>query len=339
MAEERTWQPAAAGDSRGWFGRSLSVFSYPMIFPFSILSRCESTVENARWWRLGFLSIGVPLGGLAHYLAHKWCKDSKPSFQVAAHSFAFLTVDHTLLWCSFLAHSLIGIFKLDRSKANRVMAGKILGPRIVVIGNGPSALEGEPRGHIIDQFDEVVRFNNFQTKTTGMEAHVGKKTTVHYSDGTLFPTYSQYHAPGASIILSLIMDRFIVAGTYVVQRAGTDLQLPLTFRFLNDPTIGWMTKERIELLKKNLGLQSVKHPTSGMLAIDHFVRQEGVQLPVYIHGFDFFQGPKIHYFSDQEPIFERLLDKVGVNQHSPLKEKVYVERLVAEGKVRFLKDM
>lgn len=82
----------------------------------------------------------------------------------------------------------------------------------------------------------------------------------------------------------------------------------------------------------------VKHPTSGMLAIDYFVNKPGVHLPVYITGFDFFQGPKIHYYAEQEPLYERINNRIGVNQHSPLKEKVYVEKLIAEGKVRFLKD-
>lgn len=60
---------------------------------------------------------------------------------------------------------------------------------------------------------------------------------------------------------------------------------------------------------------------------------------MYIHGFDFFQGPKVHYFDDNEPLYERVNDRIGVNMHNPGKEKVYVERLIAEGKVCFLKDL
>merc|ERR1711908_81502 len=122
---------------------------------------------------------------------------------------------------------------------------------------------------------------------------------------------------GASIILSLFQDTFMVSGAYFIMRAGVDLHPKLTYEFFCDPSVGWISRERISELKKILGLKGVKHPTSGMLAIDHFVRQEGVQLPVYITGFDFFQGPRVHYFSESEPWFEKVLDHVGVNMHSP----------------------
>ena len=47
----------------------------------------------------------------------------------------------------------------------------------------------------------------------------------------------------------------------------------------------------------------------------------------------------MHYFDEHEPLYEKINDRIGVNQHSPHMEKIYVEKLVAEGKVRFLKDM
>merc|ERR1712056_13574 len=112
-----------------------------------------------------------------------------------------------------------------------------------------------------------------------------------------------------------------------------------TQRFLMDPETTWISKDGIERLKRALGLKGVKHPTSGMLAIDYFVNKPGVQLPVAIHGFDFFMGPKIHYYDAYEPLYERINNKIGVNQHSPHKEKVYVEKLITEGKVVFLKDL
>lgn len=38
------------------------------------------------------------------------------------------------------------------------------GPNIVILGNGPSLVSEPPCGEMIDAMDEVVRFNNFQTK-------------------------------------------------------------------------------------------------------------------------------------------------------------------------------
>lgn len=250
----------------------------------------------------------------------------------------FLAWDNAYLWLTFITHHMISIIGLNR-ETNRLTAGKLHGPRVCIVGNGPSALQGEQNGHIIDGFDEVVRFNNFQTKVGNLQAWVGSKCTVHYSDGVLYPTYMKYAAPGATVILSLFADRMMVAGTYFIQRGAQDLETSLTINFLKDPAITWMSKERIESLKKKLGLKHIKHPTSGMLAIDYFVEMPGVQLPVVITGFDFFQGPTIHYYHQHEPLYERLNNNIGVNQHSPLLEKVYVEKLVAEGKVVFLKDV
>ena len=59
-----------------------------------------------------------------------------------------------------------------------------------------------------------------------------------------------------------------------------------------------------------------------MLAIDYFVNKPGVKLPVHIHGFDFFQGPTIHYYNDVEPLCERINNRIGVNMHSPHLEKI-----------------
>merc|ERR1719272_2804108 len=109
-------------------------------------------------------------------------------------------------------------------------------------------------------------------------------------------------------------------------------------KFMMDPQVNWISKSSIDRLKQALGLQHVRHPTSGMLAIDYFVRKKGVKLPVYIHGFDFFQGPKMHYYDEEEPLYERINDRIGVNMHAPKLEKALVEKLVEQGKVKFLKD-
>jgi hypothetical protein len=246
--------------------------------------------------------------------------------------------EHAFLWLAFIAYQMTIILAVNR-KENRLNSGRLHGNRILIVGNGPSALEGEQRGDAIDKFDEVVRFNNFQTKVAGLEKWVGTKCTVLFSDGVLYPTYTNYHVKGATVVLSLLADRFMIAGSYFILRGAADLQTFLTMRFLKDPETSWISKESIERLKKDLGLTGVKHPTSGMLAIDYFVNKPGVQLPVIIHGFDFFMGPKIHYYDDHEPLYERINNNIGVNMHSPQKEKVYVEKLIAQGKVKFLKDI
>ena len=46
---------------------------------------------------------------------------------------------------------------------------------IILVGNGPSILENE-FGSKIDEFDKVVRFNNFEVE--GYEKHVGSKCNI-----------------------------------------------------------------------------------------------------------------------------------------------------------------
>jgi len=333
-----SWLPAPPS---AWtlVGRAVSVPCYPALLPYAVGSYGELTMANCKFFRWSFACIGILGSGIGHTLA--WRAYSSQSFfntkSVLSHLAIVLAWDHAYLWLTWIAHQLGYIISVDRTE-NRINAGRLKGPRVLVVGNGPSALEGEPMGDQIDAFDEVVRFNNFQTKVAGMEKFVGTKTTVHFSDGVLYPTYQEYHVKGADVILSLFADRFMVAGTYVILRGAADFQTRLTMRFLKDPTTTWITKSAIERLKSLLGLKGVKHPTSGMLAIDHFLNMPGVQLPLYIHGFDFFMGPKMHYFEDHEPLYERINNKIGVNAHSPHMEKIYVEKLIAEGKVRFLRS-
>merc|ERR1719183_2351168 len=137
------------------------------------------------------------------------------------------------------------------------------------------------------------------------------------------------------------MDRLMVAGSYLIFRIGIDLAWGECYRMMGDPQLGWVSSEDINNLKQELGISHWKHPTSGVLAIDWFVRHRpDPSVPVYIHGFDFFEGPEIHYYNKTEPLYERINDLVGVTtMHQPEKEKAFVARLVSEGKVKWLKDV
>jgi len=338
-SQVKTWQPAPHSK---WstVGRLMSIGAYIPLAPFALTSRWlgGATAANARIWSVAFTCLGL-IGVVPHVVMCRRAKSPLSLQHILAQGAFFLTWTHPFLWFGLITHKLVDIFSLDRAENRLQKPGGLYGSKVLVVGNGPSALEGEQRGDEIDKFDEVVRFNNFQTKVAGMLKWVGTKTTVHFSDGVLFPTYQEYHVPGATVMLSLIMDNVMVAGSYMLMRFAADLQPVMTMRFMMDPQVRWIEKSSIERLKKALGCSHVKHPTSGMLAIDYFVRKEGVKLPVYIHGFDFFMGPTMHYYTEQEPWYERINDRLGVNMHSPHLEKIYVEKLIAEGKVCFLKDM
>eukprot|EP00933_Yihiella_yeosuensis_P076286 TRINITY_DN8598_c0_g2_i2.p1 TRINITY_DN8598_c0_g2~~TRINITY_DN8598_c0_g2_i2.p1 ORF type:complete len:345 (-),score=57.51 TRINITY_DN8598_c0_g2_i2:267-1301(-) len=319
-------------------GRLITFPCYPTILPFAIQPGAP-TAEMCTKWSIAFPAIGIPFTAACHALCYRWFGENPYgwkhvcsqiyAFFVGAYPFAAVT------WATFMLKKVYS----NPKAGNRLKAGKLYGKKVIVIGNGPSAVEGDPLGAEIDGFDEVVRFNNFQTKTAGMEKFVGTKTTVHYSDGVLFPTFPEYHVPGANVVLSLIKDRFMVGITYICLRGIFDLQPRKTVEFLLHPDVYWSEEKQIHDLKDKLGIKDTRHPTSGMLGIDYFVNKEGVELPVYIHGFDFFQGPKMHYFDEHEPLYERLNDRIGVNAHCPWKEKDYVQGLIDQGKVAWLKDL
>merc|ERR1719265_2824019 len=192
--------------------------------------------------------------------------------------------------CVFSASVLLRVF--GRESKNRLLGKdpKFHGKRIVVLGNGPSLAKGTPLGKYIDGMDEVVRFNNFQTKTSGLEEWTGAKTTVHFSDSMLYPSFPEYHVPGSTVALSLFMDRLMVAGSYFIFRLGADLAIRETFQMLFDLSLGCVPHEDICNLKDVLGISHWKHPTSGCLAIDWFARHRPADdVPIYIHGFDFFE--------------------------------------------------
>lgn len=321
-------------------GHFLTFWAYPAILPWIRLNRDAVSLESTRRAYRLFFSVGLAGAVVGHHaILRKWGTPSQSNWRPAlAHVLQFLCWDHAYIWLCYCADVMERTLAVSRT-SSRLCSGRFKGNRVIVIGNGPSAVAGEPLGGAIDQFDEVVRFNNFQTKCTGQSEFVGNKTTVHFSDGVLYPTYTDYHVPGATVVMSLFADTIIIGGSYIIQRAGQELQLGLTEKFLTDPEITWIPKENIDRLKKDVGMWGCKHPTSGLLAIDFFVNAPGIELPVYIHGFDFFQGPHIHYFHEHEPLWERISNNIGVNMHSPLLEKRYVEKLITEGKVRFLKDM
>lgn len=337
--EPLPWKPIPGNDFLCNIGRALSWWAYPSVVPL-IWCYADASPESARWFRSFYATVGLGGSILVHSLIARRFGGSQDHLRshIIGQVVSFLMWDMPMFSFVAISNLIEKVFAVNRSES-RLNAGRLRGSRVCIMGNGPSAIEGEAMGEDIDKFDEVIRFNNFQTKVAGLEKMVGTKCTVHFSDGVLYPTYTEYFVEGADVVLSLFMDRYPVCGTYVILRGCADFRWGLTSRFLMHPNTTWISKDNIERVKKAAGIAGFKHPTSGMLAIDLFMNMPGVQLPVYIHGFDFFQGPTIHYYHKQEPLYERINNRIGVNMHSPHLEKLYVEKLIQEGKVCFLKDM
>lgn len=314
-----------------------------MALVFAGFNFTTPTIENARAFWVTHLILWIPVTcGLKYQI---WQLDMTLQGHVLAHVVAFYVWDVgmiTFTICGFLTERLYQ----RKTATNRLFSKPVgekpqfKGKKIVVLGNGPSLMKGTPNGKFIDSMDEVVRFNNFQAGEGMYENYTGTKTTVHFSDSMLYPSYEEYNVPGACLCLSLFMDRLVVSGSYFLFRMTVDLAPRKMLNMMLDPALGWLTNEEIRNVEKEIGSLPSKHPTSGCLAIDWFVRNRpDPTVPVYIHGFDFFQGPEIHYYSKSEPLYERLNDLLGVTvMHEPHKERAFVNRLVQEGKVKWIID-
>merc|ERR1740121_2865512 len=94
----------------------------------------------------------------------------------------------------------------------------------------------------------------------------------------------------------------------------------------------FVEEERILELRRKIGCRLWQIPTSGMVAIDSFLskRQE-----VFLHGFNFFEGKKIHYFEESPvQLIASWLERFVT--HDPSREKTWVAGLAREGRISFL---
>jgi hypothetical protein len=209
-----------------------------LLFVVQVSIYCPPTAANAVWFRRFIISIWVLLSGAFYFAAFSNGLAMSLFGKVIQHFVWFYLVDWPCLMAVLSATCLIKIFGSDSQ--NRLLGkqeSQFHGRRIAVLGNGPSLVKGKPCGKYIDDMDEVVRFNNFQTKTSGLEQWTGSKTTMHFSDSMLYPSFPEYEVPGATVGLSLFMDRLMVAGSYLLFRTGVDLAFRECFDMMLNPEL------------------------------------------------------------------------------------------------------
>lgn len=143
---------------------------------------------------------------------------------------------------------------------------------VILVGNGPSVL-GHKLGKVVDSFEEVVRFNNFQTK--GFEEHVGGKTT-------LWVAVPQPNEP-------------IRHSRLLCQHEKKDRPEGIT-EFNKIPSwFFWRThrefQSRVGMMMGFDKATVLPKPTSGLLTVLYFLRVLRIE-KVYLLGFDHFSKDK-----------------------------------------------
>eukprot|EP00966_Prymnesium_polylepis_P001870 42844-Prymnesium_polylepis.1 len=93
---------------------------------------------------------------------------------------------------------------------------------VCIVGNGRSVLS-QSAGSVVDRFDTVLRFNDFQIP--GYEEHVGSKTSVWVvSDWTIIKLLNKY--PDRSLpVLCAIPFRFMGKPYYAARRGEVEKEL------------------------------------------------------------------------------------------------------------------
>ena len=193
---------------------------------------------------------------------------------------------------------------------------------ILIIANGESILSND-YGQFIDKYPLVARINNYQTK--GFESQIGSKADIWIN--------------GANSKLKLQSAKY------------SDIILLMTSQVI--------LKKQANLnahVSKRLKLDKEKYTTASLSDIQNFENQVGYNRlttglysilwalknynEVIIHGFDFFQESKAHYYDNS---LSKLLIKNNIikkgQKHNNILEKQFVNNLINENKIKILKDI
>ena len=193
---------------------------------------------------------------------------------------------------------------------------------IIAIGNGPSAISWKA-GKIIDDFDIVVRFNNYEIE--GYEDYVGSKTTYWVFNANKLVTqhrdYSQFEKVFVNCPARVIKER-------------NDWLFDLKLLY---PNIEFFQRPTIKKFQRRIDMPKWKNFSAGLSALCHLLLRNKC---VYIHGFDNFEKYQNnnlkknmkktkHYFAD------KMIPYAG---HSPSKEKEFVNLMIEKGKIQKLQE-
>lgn len=180
----------------------------------------------------------------------------------------------------------------------------------VLVGNGPSVLSG--KGSVIDEFDEVIRFNHYTTK--GLEAHTGTKTTIWSTFGKgMLPQEDQRP------------DKII----FVHGNSGKPAYTPRSLWRI--PAAYYQTKrEAIRAISRFPADRKIRlSPSSGFL-VASWLLDQGIQ-KISLIGFDHFRKERSsqHHYWDPKAFGKPL-------EHDGEAEATLLAPWTAEGRVNYL---
>ena len=174
--------------------------------------------------------------------------------------------------------------------------------KIVIIGNGASLLDHQ-FGDQIDQFDEVVRFNDFRIK--GYEKYVGTKTTI----------WARNTSKGDLLFEKDCQFKQVLVQHTRFQNEYYDLTV------VARPNHIEMNPVKHDEICKYTGINNINTST-GIQTIAHF-SDSGNE--VYIAGFDCFHPPRKYFDADKDSRMP----------HSTT-ESIYINHLMKQNLIKML---
>lgn len=176
---------------------------------------------------------------------------------------------------------------------------------VLLIGNGPSAINKE-RGKEIDAFDgRVVRCNGYKIK--GYEKYIGTRTDILIL--------------GMLNLKEVLQPQYDYILLYQAQLDGGAGLRKIKEESRHNKIIFFPIHEK-DKFKELLQLSRHKEPSTGIIAIYWFMRPT---INLYLYGFDFYTAGGEYY--------KPRIVKKKINCHDPKQEKIYVDWLYENNKI------
>ncbi|MEO5714671.1 MAG: glycosyltransferase family 29 protein [Luteolibacter sp.] len=203
---------------------------------------------------------------------------------------------------------------------------KVQNGRVLIIGNSPMVLECQ-LGKIINEFDIVIRINNYKIK--GYENHVGTKTD--------FVVISYACEP--NLELSKLSKRQRLLYTANLYDSMEQMKARMLSTSSTSMGVGIPPKDMVRLsptlyyygLKRLIKLGESEWATTGTVAVQWAMDNFGLSHEVFVHGFSFYsesRGDALdHYFGTKT---------VSDGAHSFPREARYLLSLERQGRIRRL---
>jgi len=228
------------------------------------------------------------------------------------------------LWCLFWAMKIQAhVRSIGSGDQNPFEVPQCDKDKVLIVGNAPTVTNGEALGAIIDSFHQVVRFNGYHVDDP---KRTGSKVTHHFCNGRQLPSSTTIQAVTPIFFASLTHTAYLFFPHMEDARA-------IYANLVSSKTQAWFVdEERILALIKKIRPNFWQIPSSGMVAIDAFLSKHD---KVTLHGFNFFQGKRIHYFEESPlQLITSWLERFVT--HNPPAEKMWVQSLLESGQVTFL---